>query len=203
MTDGARRAQHGAMAPTELTVALAEEPFDRGDGARLVAALNADIERRYAGIPDDGGPPPVPEGARPAPRAAPRGDPRWAVTSDEVERPRGTFVVARVGGEAVACGALRPLPGGEPGVAEVKRLWVEPSARRLGLARRVLARLVEAARELGYRQVVLETGTQQPEALALYVAEGWYPVVSYGEYCGAEDSRSFGLDLRPDGAPTA
>lgn len=198
MTGRTGRAQHGAMPPTDrtdVTVTLAEEPFGAGDGARLVEALNADIDRRYAGYPDDSGPPPVPEGARPAPVAAPRGDPRWAVTAEEVVRPRGTFVVARVDGEAVACGALRPLPGGEAHVSEVKRLWVEPSARRLGLARRVLARLVEVARELGYRQVVLETGTQQPEALALYRSEGWYPIVSYGEYCGAEDSRSFGLDL--------
>jgi GNAT superfamily N-acetyltransferase len=172
-----------------------EEAYDGEVGIALVAALNDDIETRYAGDPDSDFDPPAPPGARPAPRSAPPNDPLWHVTADDVTRPRGAFVVARIDGEPVGCGALRPLPGGEQGIGEIKRMYTAPSARRRGVARLVLWALVDAARELGYSRLVLETGTRQPEAMALYPAEGWYPVVVYGEYRGSHLSRCFGLDL--------
>ncbi len=62
--------------------------------------------------------------------------------------PRGLLLVARLHAEPIACGALK-LPPGEP--AEIKRLWVAPGARRLGVARRVLAELEAQARQAGAR----------------------------------------------------
>ena len=177
---------------------MVEQAWGDEPGAALIAALMVDLDERYEPLDQDGDPPPeaihVP-GARPAPAAAPSTDPAWDVTADDVTRPRGAFVVAHLDGAAIACGAVRPLPGGDPAIAEVKRMYTAPAARGRGAARVLLRRLVEIAAELGYRQVVLETGTRQPEAMALYVAEGWVPLAPYGQYCGEHLSRCFVLDL--------
>jgi GNAT superfamily N-acetyltransferase len=177
---------------------MVEQAWGDEPGATLIAALMTDLDERYEPPDREGDPPPeaihVP-GARPAPAAAPSTDRAWDVTADEVTRPRGAFVVAHLEGVAVACGAVRPLPGGDPAIAEVKRMYTAPAARGRGAARALLRRLVEIAAELGYRQVVLETGTRQPEAMALYVAEGWVPLAPYGQYCGEHLSRCFVLDL--------
>ena len=178
-------------------VGVTPEAYGSPEAERLVAALMDDVERRYAGIDPDLGPPTPPPDARPAPRALPHRDPGWVVTAEQVTPPRGLFVVARLGGDAVGCGAVRRLPGGEPTIGELKRIHVEPAARRRGVARAVLAALVGAAPGFGFERLVLETGEQQPEALALYEREGWYPVEPYGEFGGSVDSRCFGLDLRP------
>ena len=86
--------------------------------------------------------------------------------ADDLEAPAGgAFVVGWEDGRAVAGGALKRL---EPGVAEIKRMYVTPDARRLGHARRLLAALEDAARVLGYERVRLDTGARQPHARALY-----------------------------------
>jgi len=66
--------------------------------------------------------------------------------------------------------------------AEVKRMYVVPSARRAGHARVVLTHLEETAREAGADVMVLETGVRQPEALGLYRAAGYLPVEGFGFY---------------------
>lgn len=180
------------------TVTLVEQAWGEEPGAALIAALLADLDVRYDLVdrPDD--PPPEAQhvpGARPAPRAAAPSDPAWEIQADDVTRPRGAFVVAHLDGRAAGCGAVRPLPGGDPGIAEVKRMFTAPEARGRGVARALLRHLVAVAGELGYRQVVLETGTRQPEAMALYEAEGWVPLAPYGQYCGEHLSRCFVLDL--------
>lgn len=177
---------------------MVEQAWGDEPGAALVAAYMAELDERYDPWERDDDPPPeamhVP-GARPAPAAAPSTDPVWEIDPDDLLRPRGAFVVAHLDGIAVACGALRPLPGGDPSIAEVKRMYTAPAARGRGVARALLRRLVAIAGELGYAQVVLETGTRQPEAMALYGAEGWAPLAPYGQYCGAHLSRCFVLDL--------
>lgn len=178
-------------------VDTAEEPYGSADATRLVEALSAEVERRYAGSDPAGGMAPSPAGAWPAPPTVPPGDPRWALDPRHLVAPRGSFVLARIDGAAVGCGALRPLPAEEPstGIGELKRIYVDPGARRQGVARVVVTHLVATARVLGYRSLVLETGTEQPEALALYEAMGWHPVTPYGEYRNAPGSRSYGLVL--------
>jgi len=93
----------------------------------------------------------------------------------------GVFLIAREQGEVVACGAVRRL---EPGVAELKRMYVRPQARRRGHARRLLRELERVARELEVRVLKLETGTRQPESVALYEAAGYRSIPPYGEYIG-------------------
>src|SRR5690349_2385029 len=73
--------------------------------------------------------------------------------------PGTALILAWQDGRVVGSGAVRPL---FPGVAEVKRMYVAPEARRQGIARSILAELEIQARHLGYARVHLETGTLQP-----------------------------------------
>ena len=94
--------------------------------------------------------------------------------------PAGDLWLAGVGGRAIGCCALRPLPGGaEPAVAEFKRLYVCPQARGLGAARLLLARALEHARAQAYQAVVLDTLPQMVGARALYEAVGFETVDAY------------------------
>ncbi len=76
--------------------------------------------------------------------------------------------------------------------AEVKRMYVAPSARRRGLARLMLAHLETTARAAGADVMILETGTAQPEAMALYVAAGYEPVEPFGHYAWSPRNRCYG-----------
>ena len=78
------------------------------------------------------------------------------------------FFVARVAGRVVGCCALR-VSGDE---GELKRLYVDPAGRGQGLGRRLVSAVEQQARQEGVRVVRLEAGIHQPEALALYRAEG-------------------------------
>ena len=93
--------------------------------------------------------------------------------------PRGIFLVAEVDGVPAGCGAWRALSSG---VAEIKRVYVEPGFRRRGLAQLIVAELEEGAARAGRGSVVLNTGHEQPEALALYADLGYVPVSGYGIY---------------------
>ncbi|QCB95135.1 GNAT family N-acetyltransferase [Cellulomonas shaoxiangyii] len=113
-----------------------------------------------------------------------------------------TMLVLRVGGEAVACGALRDASAElGAGTGELKRMYVRPAWRGRGLSRRVLTELEAAARARGVTRLVLETGVLQPEAIGLYLSAGYAPVPRYGEYADEADSRCFSRDL--DGGPAA
>jgi len=106
--------------------------------------------------------------------------------------PHGVFLVAAVDGEEVACGGVRLLL---PGIGEVKRMYVAPAHRNRGLARALLKALVEHARVAGLGELWLETGTAQPEAITLYLSEGFVPVPPYGQYRDHPDSRCYALRL--------
>ena len=149
---------------------IRSEPLDGAAATRLVAALQAEFVVRYGG-PDDN--------PTPATDFAP---------------PSGTFLVVYRCGEAVACGGVRRSCDG---IAELKRMYVVPGHRRAGIARRLLAALERAAAELGYRLLRLETGTAQPEAMALYASSGYRPIDNFGYYAGQPLSRSFQKRLRP------
>jgi len=89
------------------------------------------------------------------------------------------FLVARVGGRAVGCGAL--VIGGQ-GEAEIKRMFVEPRMRGRQLGRRLLAALEKQAEAAGVRVLRLETGVRQPAALALYRSHGYAKRGPFGDY---------------------
>ncbi|MBN1093577.1 GNAT family N-acetyltransferase [Blastococcus sp. TML/M2B] len=116
----------------------------------------------------------------------------------EFTPPAGLFLVAEVDGVPAGCGAWRVLPSGE---VEIKRVYVEPAHRRRGLAQRLMAALEDSAARAGHRAVVLNTGQQQPEALALYARLGYQPVPGYGVYACAPDAVFLGRELAPRGGP--
>lgn len=114
------------------------------------------------------------------------------------EPPAGSFFVGYLDGEAVATGAWRrsSVPAfGTSATAEIKRMYVVPSARGVGLARRMLAHLEQSAAEAGAHALLLETGILQPEAIALYESSGYVAVPGFGHYRDSPLSRCFGRPL--------
>jgi GNAT superfamily N-acetyltransferase len=103
---------------------------------------------------------------------------RPALQPADLRPPHGTYLVGSVDGVAVAGGGLRAL--GE-GTAEVKRMFVRPSARSRGVAGALLKALEAAAADLGYARVRLDTGPKQEHALALYRRAGYQPVTPYND----------------------
>lgn len=150
----------GNRPPTEVRVRV--ERSDGAAGCDLLAAFAREIGELYPGWHPGVGPSAEPE---------------------ELVAPHGAFLVAYEGDRAVACGALKRL---DAGAAEVKRLYVLPSARGAGVARRVLAELELTARRLGYGVVRLDTGDRQPGALALFRSAGYRDI---GDYNGNPAAR--------------
>jgi putative acetyltransferase len=138
-------------------ISIALEPFDSADARRLIEALDAHLASRYT----------------PEQRFGPNLKPA------QIAPGLGTFVVARVDGRAIGCGAVRLL---DPTTVEVKRMFVEPEMRGRGVAKQILEHLEDAGRELGARSAVLETGIYQDEAIGLYRGAGYRVVDCWGEY---------------------
>lgn len=102
-------------------------------------------------------------------------------SADERSRmapPRGAFLVLLDDGVVVGCGGLHRLDGGP---AEIKRMWLDPRLRGLGMGRRLLADLESAARDLGCSDVVLDTNDVLTEAIAMYRAAGYEPTERYND----------------------
>lgn len=97
-------------------------------------------------------------------------------------------VVAFENNMPVGCGAIKEY---EPGVMEVKRMYVKPEKRGQGIASQVLKELEIWAKELGYGKCILETGEKQPEAIALYQKNKYQRIPNYGQYAGVESSWCF------------
>lgn len=97
----------------------------------------------------------------------------------ELCRPQVTFIVARMGGRAVGCGAFVES---SDGWAEIKRMFVSPVARGQNVGRRLLHKLEATALDKGIPLLRLETGTKQPEALALYRSAGFVEIGPFGKY---------------------
>ena len=114
-------------------------------------------------------------------RRSPRGfDPAMGATAlpHEVRPPAGEFFVAYLHGEALGCGAVKHHTDD---AAEIKRMWIAPSARGLGLGRRLLETLEACARDGGARVAHIETSAVLVEALALYRSTGWREVPAFNE----------------------
>jgi GNAT superfamily N-acetyltransferase len=106
----------------------------------------------------------------------------------DFEPPKGCFVLALAKDTAVGCGGFRHL---RPEVAEIKRMFVNPDFRNRGIAHQILAFLENRAHSSGYREAWLETGTEQPEAIALYTSVGYSSITPYGEFRHDARSRCF------------
>ena len=150
------------------------DPF--GSAARqLVRDMVAEIPQRYGELLD-------------AAALAERAE-RVLAANAAFAGERSVFLVATIGDQVAGCGALQPLGVELDGeIGEVKRMYVTHSLRRRGVGAAILAALEDQARTLGYRRLRLETGDQQPEAMALYTASGWVRIEAFGEY--AEDPTS-------------
>jgi GNAT superfamily N-acetyltransferase len=108
------------------------------------------------------------------------------------EPPDGTFLAARIDGRPVGCGGICRF---DETRGELKRMYVEPGLRGLGLGRQLLEALEAEARRLGYVAVVLETGNRQPEALGLYTSAGYERIPCYEPYSSRELSLCFEKSL--------
>jgi putative acetyltransferase len=98
---------------------------------------------------------------------------------DELAEPEVTFLVGRINGQAVACGAYVTFAAT---TAELKRMWVATHHRGQGLGRRMLEALEADARERGIKRLKLETGIHQEEAIGLYRAMGYVTIRPFGTY---------------------
>jgi GNAT superfamily N-acetyltransferase len=108
----------------------------------------------------------------------------------DMRDPRAGFVVARVDGAAVGCGALRPLT---EQVAEVKRMYARPGHAGVGAA--LLAHLEARAAALGYAEVWLETRKVNLRAVRFYEKHGYRRIDNYGKYVGVAGAVCFGKRL--------
>jgi GNAT superfamily N-acetyltransferase len=107
-------------------------------------------------------------------------DPAASVSAnpEELVPPSGWFLLARLDGVAVGCGALKVLGDG---VGELKRMWVAPELRGMGIAQRLLAALEAQARDAGLALLRLDTSRHLPEAHALYVRNGHVEIAAYND----------------------
>lgn len=158
------------MAHPRALLAIAPEPLSSPAAGALIARLNAELTERY----------PSPE------------DNHFHLSAEQVAEGEGVFLVARLDREPVGCGALRRI---EPGTGEIKRMYVAPSQRGLGIGRRVLGELERHAHLLGLRRLVLETGVRQHEALTLYERFGFRQIDRFGEYVDSPLSVCIAKDL--------
>lgn len=111
---------------------------------------------------------------------------------DEFAPPAGVFLLARIDDELIGCAGLRRH---DDGTVELKRMYIRRDHRRRGHGRAMLHAVEHRARALGYRRLILETGTPQPEALALYVAQDYQQINNFGHYRSSSMSRCFAKDL--------
>ncbi|WFU29849.1 helix-turn-helix domain-containing GNAT family N-acetyltransferase [Bradyrhizobium brasilense] len=96
----------------------------------------------------------------------------------DMVRPRGSFIVAMSDGLPIGCVGLK---GSGAEFAEIKRLWVAPGARGLGLGRRLMDAAEKAARELGIAVLRLDTNSALPEAGQLYRRTGWTEIPRFND----------------------
>jgi GNAT superfamily N-acetyltransferase len=148
-----------------MAFVIEARPYEDADAQALVAQVQQEYVVRYGG-PD-----------------------RAAVDPAEFAPPGGIFLVGLLDAVPVAMGGWRRLDRER---AEIKRMYVAQSARRQGLARRILAELENRAQAAGLRELVLNTGREQPEAIELYESAGYTPVTGFGYYADAPRALFYG-----------
>ncbi|HEX3944527.1 MAG TPA: GNAT family N-acetyltransferase [Rhizomicrobium sp.] len=105
----------------------------------------------------------------------------YHLTVEQMAEPDTTIFIAREGGCAVACGALKRHAGG---IGEVKRMYTKQAWQGQGIGGRIVAQVEHLARAEGLRQLVLETGDRHPAAWRVYERAGFHrcgPVLDYAD----------------------
>jgi putative acetyltransferase len=95
--------------------------------------------------------------------------------------PTGCMLLAIEGQAVLGCIAMRPLPALGPGVCEMKRMYIRPTARGRGLGRQLGERLLTEARAVGYTLMKLDTSDTMLPAIALYRSLGFVPCDRYND----------------------
>jgi GNAT superfamily N-acetyltransferase len=101
-----------------------------------------------------------------------------AAAVEEFVPPLGCLLLARLVGQPVGCGAIRTL---SPGVGEIKRMWVSPRVRGMGVGRRLLEELELFARNRQWRAVRLDTNASLNEAIGLYLRSGYHEIDRFND----------------------
>lgn len=141
--------------PPSVPLSFRVSRLDSRESARLIGEYQVELARQGIVLDRHGG---------------------GAVDSEEMVAPRGLFLLVDLNDVPVACGGVRRL---SDEIAEIKRMYVAPTARRSGVARVLLGRLEQEARSLGCRVVRLDTGRDMRGALALYRAAGYREIPDY------------------------
>ncbi len=103
-----------------------------------------------------------------------------ATLPGEYAEPRGALLMARVKAEVAGCCALRPMDSVDyPNACEMKRLYVRPAFRGIGLGRRLAEAILDCARRAGYDCVLLDTLDDMESARALYADLGFEEIPPY------------------------
>ena len=92
--------------------------------------------------------------------------------------PEGCLYLLRVDGQNAGCGGMKRL---DESRCELKRMYIRPSFRRMGLGRELALRIIEDAREAGYRRMLLDTLPFLQAAKALYRSLGFYEIERYND----------------------
>ena len=108
--------------------------------------------------------------------------------SSEFEHDKSLFLVARSDGVPVACGGLVYI---DENTCEIRRMFTEPSSRGRGMAKMILQKLEEGAKEHGFHLIQLETGRHQPEAIILYEHSGYSRVPCFRQFEGSPHSHCY------------
>jgi GNAT superfamily N-acetyltransferase len=97
-------------------------------------------------------------------------------------------VVAYIDGKAIGCGAIRKY---DSDLVEIKRMFVLLDARGQGVGTKILAELEVWAKDLGFKNIILETGDMLPEAVKLYKKNNYIQIPNYGQYENMDKSICF------------
>ena len=108
----------------------------------------------------------------------------------DVQAEGACLLVAEIDGNAVGCGAIRPLARD---VGEIKRMYARPGTRGVGAA--LLAALENEARSMGYRETWLETREVNTRAVAFYIRHGYRRIENFGKYAGRAEAVCFAKTL--------
>jgi GNAT superfamily N-acetyltransferase len=154
-----------------MTLSFRPVPLDEDPAASLVGAMRTEMARVYDQLDID---------SEDMPKAGP----------DELGPPGGTFLVGfDTEGHPVCGGGVKQL---DDRACEIKRMYVVPDVRGRGVGRELLTALENAARELGYRMVRLDTGPRQASAERMYREAGYDPI---GNFNGNPIASFFGEKL--------
>ncbi|SKC69228.1 GNAT family N-acetyltransferase [Plantibacter cousiniae (nom. nud.)] len=151
-----------------MTIRISRVAWDDEAGTALRAAQRRELDARYGSDDHEPGTPPTAADIT-----------RFLLASDVDDTPLG-------------CGGLRMLGADR---AEIKRMFVVQQARGTGVATALLRALEDEARSLGLAELLLETGTEQPDAMRFYEREGYHPIDAFGPYVDEPQSRCYARSL--------